>query len=116
MLIANISKLCNADADAKRTNQLWRSLAASPLPAVPTSLKIGLCNFAPHSLDSRKRLQQVEDRRLIFQQENGGEDKTKIATKSHDLDCSGWMTSASDLHRTISNLWKKPASQNCGNW
>jgi hypothetical protein len=67
--------------------------------------KLGIYNFAPHSLDSKKWLQQVEDGRLIFRQENVGEDKTKVAAKSHELDCSGRMTSASDLHMTISNLW-----------
>jgi hypothetical protein len=66
--------------------------------------KVGLCNFAPHHVDSKKWLQQVEDGRLVFRQENVGKGKTKVAAKSQELCCSGWMVTAADLKTIVSSM------------
>jgi hypothetical protein len=41
----------------------------------------------------------------MFHQENAVEDKTNVAAKSHELNCSGQLVSTVNLHTTVSNQW-----------
>jgi hypothetical protein len=79
----------------------------SPVTIDPGAIKskLGVYTLAPQQTDSLTWQKKVEADQLIFQQENVGEDKSRINAKAHTLNHSGRMETSADLHATIANTW-----------